>query len=480
MGASTRALYVAPATALPRVAAGSQWRTTASIVICDLVCLWCVFVFAVVWRHMTDPAYEVGFSTFQLLPCLGMMMVAFWIQGLYPGVMLHPAEEMRRVVFSACTVFLVIASTAFLWRTAETYSRSVYLLTWAAAAPAVLLARHAVRRRLGRVEWWGVPAVVLGSGASAQRVVRSLQDGSRGVKVVAVVSADRPGNWPEDLAPVAGHLSLCNGMGARYAIVAMPEKGSGETRHVMQDYCSGFSHVFVVPDMTGICSLGVSAREIGSEFGIEMPQRLFHRNAAVTKRVLDLVTGGVALVLAAPVFAVVAVLIKATSRGPVFYRDQRYGRGGEVVEALKFRTMVPNAKAVLAEYLEANPVARREWLRDRKLREDPRVTGVGKWLRRTSLDELPQLWNVLAGEMSLVGPRPIVEAEIEKYGRGYGLYTRVRPGITGLWQVSGRNNTTYEERVGFDEYYVRNWSIWMDAYILVRTIKVVLTGEGAY
>jgi Undecaprenyl-phosphate galactose phosphotransferase WbaP len=446
------------------------------------VALVVVFGLAVLWRHVLTPEYQLS-AYWQMAPCLTMLLAAFWVQGLYPGVLLHPAEEMKRVVFSGWIVFLVMASTAFLWRTAEMYSRSVFLVTWAAAAPTVLLARHGLRRKLGRKRWWGVPAVVLGSGPSAQRVVRSLGDGSRGVKVVAVVSADRT-FWPEDLPPVVGHLAVCPEIaasrGAKYAILAMPERSSIETRNAIQDYCSGFSHVFLVPDMPGICSSGVSAREIGGEFGLEMPQRLFHRTAAITKRIVDLMAGTAVLALASPIFLGIAVLVKLSSKGSVFYRDCRLGRGGKEIFALKFRTMAPDAPAVLAEYLEAHPELRREWLRDHKLKNDPRVTKVGRWLRRLSLDELPQLLNVLAGDMSLVGPRPIVRAEVPKYGRGYGLYTRVRPGLTGLWQVSGRNNTTYDERVAFDEYYVRNWSIWMDVYILIRTVRVVLTGEGAY
>jgi lipopolysaccharide/colanic/teichoic acid biosynthesis glycosyltransferase len=142
--------------------------------------------------------------------------------------------------------------------------------------------------------------------------------------------------------------------------------------------------------------------------------------------------------------------------------------------------MYQNASEILRTHLQRNPEALAEWRNDQKLRNDPRITPAGKFLRRYSLDELPQLFNVLAGEMGLVGPRPIVTAEIEKYGAAFSLYTRVLPGITGLWQVSGRNNTTYGERVAFDEYYVRNWSVWLDAYILARTVKAVLSADGAY
>jgi lipopolysaccharide/colanic/teichoic acid biosynthesis glycosyltransferase len=142
--------------------------------------------------------------------------------------------------------------------------------------------------------------------------------------------------------------------------------------------------------------------------------------------------------------------------------------------------MFQDSQLVLEQYLEANPDAQEEWDRDHKLRFDPRITRIGRFLRKTSLDELPQLWNVIRGDMSLVGPRPIVDAEIAKYGPYYGFYTMVKPGITGLWQVSGRNNTTYDERVQLDAYYVRNWSPWMDMVLLLKTIRIVLFAKGAY
>jgi Undecaprenyl-phosphate galactose phosphotransferase WbaP len=169
-----------------------------------------------------------------------------------------------------------------------------------------------------------------------------------------------------------------------------------------------------------------------------------------------------------------------STRGPIVYSHKRLGRNGRHFNAWKFRTMFQNADQVLELYLEEHPELREEWERDHKLKFDPRVTRIGRFLRKTSLDELPQLWNVIRGDMSLVGPRPIVDAEIEKYGAYYGLYTMVKPGITGLWQVSGRNNTTYDERVQLDAYYVRNWSPWLDLYLLLRTIRIVLFAKGAY
>jgi Undecaprenyl-phosphate galactose phosphotransferase WbaP len=315
-------------------------------------------------------------------------------------------------------------------------------------------------------------------------VARTLQDGTLGVKVIGIVSDEPILSSAEFLPPILGNLSVArivaSSRAAQYAIVAMPRTSNLELRHVIQDYCQGFSHVLLVPDMPGLCSLGISARELGGEVGLELPQRLFHPSAAVMKRTLDLIIGGLALLIFSPLFLTILIAIRLTSRGPIFYGQIRHGKTGKIFKALKFRTMVVDADDILAQYLKSSPETLLEWQRDHKLKNDPRITRLGKWLRRFSLDELPQLLNVIAGQMSLVGPRPIVNAEIEKYGRGYDLYTRVRPGLTGLWQVSGRNKTTYEARVAFDEYYVRNWSIWLDAYILIRTVKVVVKAEGAY
>ncbi len=214
--------------------------------------------------------------------------------------------------------------------------------------------------------------------------------------------------------------------------------------------------------------------------GIPMTNSLLLSIPRMVKTLMDyllVISGGI---ICLPVIAAISILIKLTSAGPVFYSQSRIGKGHRTFRAWKFRTMVVNADEVLQAYLDSDPELREEWERDHKLKNDPRVTSVGRWLRKTSLDELPQIWNVLRGDMSLVGPRPIVTDEISKYGDWFELYKKVTPGITGLWQISGRNNTTYDMRVAFDSYYVLNWSPWLDLYILARTIKVVFRHEGAY
>jgi Undecaprenyl-phosphate galactose phosphotransferase WbaP len=179
-------------------------------------------------------------------------------------------------------------------------------------------------------------------------------------------------------------------------------------------------------------------------------------------------------------FLFIAILIVLDTRGGVIYGQSRIGKGGRKFKAYKFRTMVPNADQILQDYLDKYPGLKAEWLATHKLKQDPRITRVGSILRKLSLDELPQLWNIVIGDMSLIGPRPIVEAEIEKYGDCFELYKQVRPGLTGLWQVSGRSDTSYERRVELDEFYILNRSFKLDIQIILKTVSVVLNRKGAY
>lgn len=197
------------------------------------------------------------------------------------------------------------------------------------------------------------------------------------------------------------------------------------------------------------------------------------------KTALDKLGAVVLLLFFAPVFLIIGLTLKLREGGPIFFAHERIGLNGRPFRCLKFRTMVPDARERLEALLAADPIARREWEQTQKLTEDPRISCLGDTLRRTSLDELPQLFNVLRGEMSLVGPRPIVEDERHFYGDNIHEYLSVRPGLTGLWQVSGRSNTTYAERVALDVDYVRKHSLLTDLRILLRTVRVVLLREGA-
>lgn len=231
-------------------------------------------------------------------------------------------------------------------------------------------------------------------------------------------------------------------------------------------------------------SLRVKVGELACEYAVWKRIRFMKAKAlrtteisghtgVIIKRSIDIAAASFALLLLSPVFLVIAIWINRSMGGPVFYAHPRIGRGGRVFNCYKFRSMVQNSAQVLESYLAENPHAQREWSATRKLRNDPRVTPLGQFLRRSSIDELPQLFNVLRGEMSLVGPRPVVASELELYKPYTAEYIAMRPGITGLWQVSGRSNTSYTRRVELDRYYARRWSVGLDIDILLRTLPAL-------
>ncbi len=198
------------------------------------------------------------------------------------------------------------------------------------------------------------------------------------------------------------------------------------------------------------------------------------------KRLVDIVLASALGICALPLGILIAIAIVLDSRGPVFFMQRRMGRGNRTFRLWKFRSMVADAGPLLEEHLARNPASALEWRMQHKLKDDPRITRVGRILRRTSLDELPQLWNVIRGDMSMVGPRPIVKEEVHRYGSAFALYSAVAPGLTGLWQVSGRNETSYRRRVELDSEYITRWTAGLDARVLLRTVRVVLGGRGAY
>ncbi|MCS7245226.1 MAG: exopolysaccharide biosynthesis polyprenyl glycosylphosphotransferase [candidate division WOR-3 bacterium] len=256
-----------------------------------------------------------------------------------------------------------------------------------------------------------------------------------------------------------------------------------EFYHDISSLCLKFKKVFYVPDISGL-----SFTNQILHFSISQNLPIFETSTKfdsqinlIIKRMFDIIFSLLVIVLLSPLYLIIAMLVKLTSRGPVFYKHKRIGKNGEVIEIYKFRTMYKNADEILRKLLEQNSALREEWEKNYKLKNDPRITPIGKFLRKFSLDELPQFLNVLKGDLSVVGPRPVVKEELEKYYGDYKkFYLAVKPGITGLWQVSGRSNTTYEDRVKLDTIYVVNWSLWLDIVIILKTIGVVLKNEGAY
>ncbi len=441
--------------------------------------------------HPLVPLPAADVATVMLAVCLPIAM-GNQLTGLYPGVALNPAVEFRQLSRVAAISLLGTAVLAGLGRLSHGW---VLLLAVAAPVQFLLapLARAAMRAACCRRSWWGYPTIVFGAGAASATVVRNLlRHPQYGLRPVLVLDRSAGSDDPPAVAdlgvprvgPPRMASALAKRFGIRHAIVVLPDLTRADATRILERYTRGIRHVTITsaisPFAPGLPLLWRDTRDLAGVAGTEVRNRLLVPAPRVIKRGMDValvVAGGTALL---PLLAAVAAMVKLTSRGPVFFGHTRIGHRGQRFTAWKFRSMRCDGAEVLRRHLAADPAAAAEWAVDHKLKDDPRVTRVGRLLRKASLDELPQLWNVLAGQMSLVGPRPIVDAEVAKYGKHYAIYKSVRPGITGLWQVSGRNDTTYGERLRYDEFYVRNWSPWLDMHILARTVSALCCSRGAY
>jgi Undecaprenyl-phosphate galactose phosphotransferase WbaP len=415
---------------------------------------------------------------------IGLVAVAY-AQQTYAAIPPRPVRKFRGWVLGAMTVCIAVVAAAWLL---EAGNLATYAILAVASMLAVLLAsfcRAICRIVFGSASWWGTRLIVVGSGELAARTHAELaREPQWGLRPVGFVDDTGMPGEAEDSPHFLGSLDQLDELAARFridcALVAVRSFDAEELADLLSRPAGRIKHWIILPPLERFPSLWLEACEAARRPALTITSRLRHRWSLPLKRASDLALVFTLGVMVLPLIGLIALLVRLSSPGSIFYGQERIGRFGRRFKAWKFRTMLPDADAVLARYLDKHPELAAEWQANHKLRADPRVTWIGRWLRSTSLDELPQIWNVLVGEMSLVGPRPIVAAEIDKYAEHYEHYVQVLPGITGLWQVSGRNNTTYEERVALDVYYVQNWSLWLDIYILACTAKVVLLCEGAY
>jgi Undecaprenyl-phosphate galactose phosphotransferase WbaP len=468
------------------------WLTTLVLVAADLVaislCVWAI----VHVRLALGGAYQLSLY-WNLWPLLGFFILAYAGMGLYPGILLTPPDELKRITWSTSMVFVILGAITFMTRGAILYSRSIFLVSWFVTLFMVPLVRSLARKFFSGRKWWGYPVVIYGTSGTSEILVRNLHLRTRlGLKPVAFLDPDKEKWGKLHLGlPVLGDLdhaaALKQCYPRAYLLLSIPEHREQDHDdmprafgRVMEQASRHFRNVIIIPDIFFITSMWVKARDIGGILGLETQHKLLDPGRQSMKRVLDLVLTVSGLLVIWPVLVLIALAVKIQSRGPVLYFHERIGYMGRTIRIAKFRTMYRNADQVLENYFADNPQLRAEWETSQKLRHDPRVTPLGRFLRRSSLDELPQLWNVLKGELSLVGPRPIVEAEVSRYRQNFDLYKRVMPGITGLWQISGRASVSYDQRIDLDTYYIRNWSVWFDIYILTQTPRAVLTLSGAY
>jgi Undecaprenyl-phosphate galactose phosphotransferase WbaP len=419
----------------------------------------------------------------RLWPFFFLFFAVFAGVRLYSVVGLSAPEELRRSTVSSVLLLAVLALINITARGALWYYEWPLFLTVALSIVSIPLSRAVVRQYFGGKPWWGCPAIVVGTGPAARNIIWEMRrDTALGLKPVAVVE-DRDCPCEFEGLPVFGttaDATALRKLASPYVIAAVADIPQHRVVEMVRKRRLKYSGILMVQDPQAFSSLHISLRRVGAMCALEVPPEHSMRYGRLAKRLLDIsltLTIGVAVL---PLVLMIALFIKLSSPGPVFFGQRRIGRREDEFKAWKFRSMAVDADRILARHLEEHPEARQEWNACHKLKDDPRISSIGAFLRKTSLDEIPQLWNVLMGHMSLVGPRPIVQAEVEKYGDSFDLYTSVRGGLTGLWQVSGRSNTSYEERVELDRFYVDNCSVWLDLCILFRTFGVVLLRKGAY
>jgi len=419
----------------------------------------------------------------RLWPLLFVFFAVFAGVRLYSLVGLSSPEELRRSTLSSALLCVALAGVTMSVRGAQWYREWPLFLTIALTILSVPLSRAVVRQHFGGKAWWGYPAIVVGTGAATRNIIREMRrDTALGLKPVAVIE-DRDYDCEFEGLPVFGTVAdagALRALASPYVIAAVADIPQHRVVEMVRRRRLKFSGILLVQDSQRFSSLHISLRRVGGMFALELPAENALRYGHLAKRLMDVLLTLTISIAALPLVLLIALSIKLSSPGAVLFGQRRIGRRGGEFKAWKFRSMGVDSDEILRRHLAEHPEARQEWAAGHKLKVDPRITRIGAFLRKTSLDELPQLWNVLAGHMSLVGPRPIVQEEVEKYGDTFDLYQSVRGGLTGLWQVSGRSNTSYEERVRLDRFYVQNCSVWLDLCILFRTFGVVLLRKGAY
>lgn len=461
----------------------------------DAVALFCCIGLSFLIVNFINPSW-VNFKSFiyysQYFP---LILVVFYSAGLYPGIMTSPSDEVRKLTI--CSFFCYIGiciSIAFLSDNSDSIAVSFtqnivkdsdnigivisFLIATVLSAIGLPAMREITRHIHGRFSFWGVPAVVYVTGDSGNEIIdRLLHRKDLGYKPAVIISSSEKectmyGDIPvfpesDDILKTIKQLNikvaiLCDYQGNRKPIL------------------TGYRYTINISTHQDFFSSSMSIKDMGGILGFLSTHNLTKKGNLFAKRLIDLILCLIAGVIVVPVSIILAIGVKLTSKGPVFYGHPRVGKNGKTIKCWKFRSMVINSQEMLEQILATDPVRRAEWEKDRKFLDDPRVTKFGKFLRKTSLDELPQLWNIFTGEMSFVGPRPVTESELVKYGENSDFILTVTPGLSGMWQISGRSDTGYEERVTLDSYYIQNWSVWLDIWIIIKTVWVVVRGKGAY
>lgn len=388
-------------------------------------------------------------------------------------------ETMQRTFYAVLysEIFCIIA--LYVFKSSNYLSRSYIVIFFMISFLSLYLFRQLLVKTCNRLNILKTPVIFVGNGKATKDIIYfTNHNNCFGIKVADIIEEI------EDINQLRKNIiTKIEQLKVKTVIIAIPNLEKNKLLNLVEDIQPLVRNLMFVPNTIGIPVINLEVKKIyeSNMLLLSIRNNLAKKTNRRIKRIFDIVFSLLTMVIIIPVSIIVMILIMIESPGaaPIF-KHYRVGRGGTLFPCYKFRSMVPNAQEKLQEYLKSNPEARKEWNAYFKLKDDPRITKIGRFIRKTSIDELPQFINVLKGEMSWVGPRPIIKDEIHYYGKYINDYYAVLPGITGMWQANGRSDTGYDERVVLDTWYVRNWNIWIDIALIIKTIKAVLFGKGAY
>ena len=401
---------------------------------------------------------------------------------------MQPIIDMMRAIFqSVFSGWMASIIIIYLLQAGNQTSRLFIILFGILVLMNVCIIRYAVMKVMKLRHIFYEPVIIIGAGLTAEKVINFWQsDLGYRYDIIGLID-DHPVSemLPQNFKILGGFCDVAKIIKkykTKTIIIAAPGISKEKLQNLINIIQPHVKNISFIPDLIGTTMAGVDASILFSEkiLMLNIRNNLSRRYNRIFKRIFDMVCTILGGILISPILLAITIRVAIDNRGHIIFTHWRVGKNGKKFPCYKFQTMIPMSEEKFTKYLDNNPEAKEEWEKTFKLTNDPRVTKLGAWLRKTSLDELPQLWNVIRGDMSLVGPRPIVEEEVIYYGENIREYYMVLPGITGMWQVSGRSDTTYEERVAMDTWYVRNWSVWIDIMYLFKTVKAVITGKGAY
>ena len=446
------------------------------------------FLVNLIATHDIEFRSFINYSVF-----IPLFLIVFAASGVYPGIMIPPTELIRKFFFCCFFGFFGISISVFLFDSKNIDIAKKYLLSYSddialccAFITASLVAtvvlpttRELFKHLICKHRWCTIPVVVYCGKSTSSTIIDRLRSSPfLGYSPAILITDDQElaSRYP-DIPSFSSDSEIEDIIvkhNIKVALLCDYKTSITSSIYTRYRYTLTFSNT--ESPLTNTMQI----KDLAGILGFSSTNRLSFKTNLIIKRIFELLLIIIFSPVLIPVFLLLFIAVKVSSPGPALYAHTRVGKNGSVLKCLKFRSMYKDADKQLEKILAENPDMKAQWDKDRKIQNDPRVTPFGKFLRKTSLDELPQLINVIKGDMSLIGPRPITKSELKYYGEYADFVFSVKPGLSGMWQVSGRSDTGYEERVNFDTYYIQNWSIWLDVWILIKTVWVVLSHKGAY